>query len=221
MGDLLLARTHQVFARAALPRSRRLRLLDLLDHAITESVAGEELDVGLSDGVVAPDIAVILAMSCHKTAAYTFEFPLRVAAALAGASHPTGAALAKAGRHLGLAFQLQDDLLSTFGEPLDHGKDPFSDLREGKQTAIIAFARRTSAWPDIAPAFGRSDLTQGEGTRLRGLLLDCGAGRFVEDLIADELRSCHSVIAGADAEIPPQAQSVLRDLIARLEGREG
>ncbi|MGF2950175.1 polyprenyl synthetase family protein [Microbacterium alcoholitolerans] len=219
MGDLLLAGVHQLFARARLPDATRIRLLDLLDHTISESVAGEELDVGLSAGVVAPDLMTILDMSRCKTAAYTFELPLRAAVALAGASADADAALSAAGRHLGLAFQLQDDLLSTFGDPRQHGKDPFSDLREGKQTAIIAYARGTSAWPVLESSFGRSDLTEGEGVEMRVLLADCGARRFVEELIDDELGACRSIIGDTAAGIPPAARRVLLDLIARLEGR--
>jgi geranylgeranyl diphosphate synthase type II len=219
MGDLLLSGVHQLFARARLPHEQRLALLDLLDRTITESVAGEDLDVGLSAGVVAPDLATILDMSACKTAAYTFELPLRAAAVLAGAGADVDSAVSTAGRHLGLAFQLQDDLLSTFGDPYRHGKDPFSDLREGKQTAIIAYARQTSAWRTVEASFGRSDLTHAEGTAVRELLARCGARSFVEDLIDDELRACRDVAADAGGAIPLRARQVLLDLIARLEGR--
>ncbi|HET8928115.1 MAG TPA: polyprenyl synthetase family protein [Microbacterium sp.] len=219
MGDLLLAGVHQLFARARLPHQQRLALLDLLDRTITESVAGEDLDVGLSAGVVAPDLATILDMSVCKTAAYTFELPLRAAAVLAGGDADIDASLSTAGRHLGLAFQLQDDLLSTFGDPHRHGKDSFSDLREGKQTAIIAYARQTSAWRAVEPAFGRSDLTDGQGVAVRELLAECGARTFVEDLIDGELQACREVAADADRGMPLRARQVLLDLIARLEGR--
>jgi geranylgeranyl diphosphate synthase type II len=173
----------------------------------------------LSAGVVAPDLATILDMSACKTAAYTFELPLRAAAVLAGAGADVDSAVSTAGRHLGLAFQLQDDLLSTFGDPYRHGKDPFSDLREGKQTAIIAYARQTSAWRTVEASFGRSDLTHAEGTAVRELLARCGARTFVEDLIDDELRACRDVAADAGGAIPLRARQVLLDLIARLEGR--
>ena len=220
MGDLLLAATHQIVARAQLPHDTRLRLLDLLDHTIFESVAGELTDVGLSDDIVAPDLQTVLTMSAHKTATYTFELPLRVAAILAGVSRETEGALTTAGRHLGLAFQLQDDYLSTFGDPREHGKDAFSDLREGKHTAMISFARMTSAWPEIEQDFGDPNLSFERGEALRDLLAECGAERFMRDLVEEQTAALFDVFArGSAAPIPSAARTVLLGLAAELDGR--
>ncbi|MEV7605843.1 polyprenyl synthetase family protein [Paenarthrobacter sp. NPDC089322] len=220
MGDMLLAGTHQAFARADLPHPLRVRLLDLLEHTINETVAGEQLDVGLGDGIIAPELETILVMCGYKTATYTFELPLRAAAALSGAEPSEEFSLASAGRHLGLAFQLQDDLLSTFGDPRRHGKDPFSDLREGKQTAIIAYARMTGAWPGIEPWFGRPELIIKDAEEVRRQLSECGAESFVQGLIDEQLREFHGLLNSATSEIPENARNVLIDLAAQLEGRQ-
>lgn len=219
MGDLLLSAAHQIFARAPLAPDVRLRMLDLLDHTITESVAGEQVDVGLSDGVVSPDLATILAMTAHKTATYTFELPLRAAAILAGASPAAEVALTSAGRHLGLAFQLQDDLLSTFGDPAEHGKDPYSDLREGKQTVILAYARMTSAWPSIEPTLATGEIDVAEARRVAQLLTDCGAESFARSLVDEQLTALYELLAAAGGTIPSAVQQVLLGFAGRLEGR--
>jgi len=217
MGDMLLAATHQSFARADLPHELRLRLLDLLEHTINETVAGEQLDVGLGDGIIAPDLQTILVMCGYKTATYTFELPLRAAATLAGADFGIENALATAGRHLGLAFQLQDDLLSTFGDPRRHGKDPFSDLREGKETAIIAHARTTIAWTDIQPFFGRPELSVGDGEHVRRHLTDCGAEAFVQSLIEEQMQAFNHQLTST---IPESVRNVMLNLAGQLEGRQ-
>ncbi|MFI2565159.1 polyprenyl synthetase family protein [Paenarthrobacter sp. NPDC018779] len=218
MGDMLLAATHQAFARAELPQETRIRLLDLLEHTINETVAGEQLDVGLGDGIIAPELETILTMCGYKTATYTFELPLRAAATLAGVEPSIESTLAAAGRHLGLAFQLQDDLLSTFGDPRQHGKDPFSDLREGKQTAIIAYARKTSAWAGIEPWFGRADLGGSDAERVRELLSGCGAETFVQGHIDQQTREFRKAISSAG--IPGGTRDVLLELAGQLEGRQ-
>jgi len=220
MGDMLLAATHQAFARADLQHQLRLRLLDLLEHTINETVAGEQLDVGLGDGIVTPELETILMMCGYKTATYTFELPLRAAAALAGADFAVETALATAGQHLGLAFQLQDDLLSTFGDPRRHGKDPFSDLREGKQTAIIAHARSTSSWADIEPFFGLPELSGAEAHHVRRQLTDCGAEGFVQSLISEQMEAFNHLLTSPDSQVPPGARNVLLDLAGQLEGRQ-
>ncbi|MGW8484504.1 polyprenyl synthetase family protein [Microbacterium sp. NPDC055903] len=221
MGDLLLADVHQRFARADVPSEQRMRILDLLDHTITETVVGEQLDVALGDHVVSADLHTILSMSEYKTATYTFEFPLRLAAIIAGRDNALETDLAAIARHLGLAFQLQDDLLSVFGEGEEHGKDPYSDLREGKQTALVAYARMTSTWVGIETRFGAADLTEQEGAGMRDALRACGAERFVQSLVDEQLSAAYALIADAEASgaLPPAARRVLTALTDRLEGR--
>lgn len=219
MGDLLLSAVHQIFARICAPEHIRIALLDLLDHTIRETVAGEYLDVGLSDGAIQPHLSTVLSMSAYKTASYTFQLPLKAAAIVAQQPSELEREMAAIGRHLGLAYQLQDDLLSVFGQPQDHGKDAFSDLREGKQTAIICYARHTSCWPQIEQDFGDPHLAVEQGENLRELLSECGAREFVEGLIAVEIAGVEHKIA---ADGPHSLPEELRDVIHRYgEGLKG
>lgn len=219
MGDLLLSAAHQVFAREALPEPIRLRLLQLLDHTITESVAGEHLDVALSDGVVSSDLDTVLRMSRFKTATYTFELPLQAAAILAGAAPSTEDAIGAIGRHLGVAFQLQDDLLSTFGCAAEHGKDAFSDLREGKETAIIAYARMTSAWAGIEPVFGDPRLSEESGASVRELLVECGAEGFIRSLIEEQLRASSELVSSPGSAVPGALAGFFAHVAEAIEER--
>ncbi|UOQ59415.1 polyprenyl synthetase family protein [Leucobacter rhizosphaerae] len=220
-GDLLLSSAHQIVARVRAPEATRERLLDLLEHTILETTAGEFSDVGLSDGMVAPDLDAVLVMTKQKTASYTFELPLRAAAILAGGSPELEHALSIAGAHLGLAYQLQDDLLSVFGDADEHGKDPYSDLREGKHTAVICFAQRTSAWPVIARHFGDPQLQPEDAVRVRRLLTDCGAEDHVRALIDDQLAALTELVADEErgGAIPARVRAMLLDLAARIDGR--
>lgn len=219
MGNLLLSLAHQSFAREPLPLEIRTRMLDLLDHTITESVAGELADVGLSAGVVAPDLGNVLQASRLKTATYTFELPLRAAVVLTGADPNLEEALAALSHHLGTAFQLQDDLLSTFGEPKQHGKDAYSDFREGKETAIIAYARMTRTWAEIEPSFGRHQLSDEEGRRIQRLLTECGAAAFISSLIDGEIIEARKILNTETGHLPPALGRFVLQLVDTLEGR--
>ncbi len=220
MGDLLLSDVHQLFARVCVTDTGNMRLLDLLEHVITESVAGEHLDVAFGDGVITPDLEGVLEMCVYKTATYSFGLPLRAAVILAGFEAELEQGLALAGRHLGLAFQLQDDLLSTFGDASVHGKDPFSDLREGKHTAVIAFARGTNAWASIEPVFGKPDLSMQEAETARRSLLQCGARDFVQTLLDAEVAAFRACLEDPQYAIPQQVKNVLHDLARDLDGRQ-
>ncbi|WP_314424231.1 polyprenyl synthetase family protein [uncultured Microbacterium sp.] len=221
MGDLLLSAAVMGFARADLSQPTRLRLLDLVEQTILETVAGEHTDVALSHGIVAPDLHTVLNMSVYKTATYSFSLPLRAGAMLAGASSSAEDALHLVGRHLGLAYQLQDDLLCVFGDHRVHGKDAFSDLREGKETAIIAYARSTPAWSRIERAFGSDDLTMQQATEIRDRLRECGAEAFVTGLIADQREAVQTLLSEAEAsgEISADAAATIAAVATRLDGR--
>ena len=71
----------------------------------------------------------------RKTAAI-ISAGLASVAEIAGAPAPQVDALATYGRMLGVAFQLQDDLLDVFGDPDLLGKPLFADYREGNPTLV-------------------------------------------------------------------------------------
>ncbi|MFC7842600.1 polyprenyl synthetase family protein [Streptomyces sp. NPDC057382] len=61
-------------------------------------------------------------------------------AVLGGADPATAAALDRAGRHLGVAFQIADDVLGIWGDPDVTGKPVHGDLRERKKTYPVLAA---------------------------------------------------------------------------------
>lgn len=221
LGDLLLSSAVLGFARAEVAAEARERLLGLLEQTIFETVAGEHADVALSDGIIAPDLRTILSTSAYKTSTYSFVLPLRAAAVLAGASAAAEEHLTAIGWNLGLAYQLQDDLLSVFGDPEEHGKDPFSDLREGKETAIIAYARMTSQWEGIELHFGRPDLSPTDGADARDRLRACGSEAFVRGLVQEHLDAADSALLEAESAglLPASAVETVRALASRVGSR--
>jgi geranylgeranyl diphosphate synthase type II len=221
MGDLLLSSAILGFARAEVSNRTRARLLALMEQTIFETVAGEHTDIGLSDGIIPPDLRTILSMSAYKTATYSFVLPLRAAAVLAGASAAAEEQLTAIGRHLGLAYQLQDDILSVFGDHRAHGKDAFSDLREGKETAIIAYARMTGHWPSIELHFGSTTLSTENATGIRDRLRECGAEGFARSLVEEQLGAVSTVLAEAEStgSISPAAGRTILGLASSIESR--
>jgi geranylgeranyl diphosphate synthase type II len=178
-GDLALAGAVRAVALSGARPAVVPRLLDLVDEAIRLSVDGELRDLWFSHRPPALDDVVVTARL--KTSAYSFELPLRLAGALAGRDELDDD-LGRLGRDLGIAYQLRDDVLGTFGDPASTGKPSGSDLREGRGTALVAFARTTADWPQVAAALGRRDATDDELAQVRTLLERCGARAATEDL---------------------------------------
>ncbi|WP_035873731.1 polyprenyl synthetase family protein [Cryobacterium sp. MLB-32] len=184
-GDLALSEAHRILARLPIASETRMQLLDLLDRAVFISAAGELADVTNALTQHPPGIDEVVATLDQKTAVYSFEAPLQAGAVLASASPEAIDALGRFGRLVGVAFQLTDDLLGIFGDPAKTGKSVTADLREGKQTALLAHARSVPGWDAIAPLVGKRDLTEREAQRARTHLDACGARNAVEQLARD------------------------------------
>ena len=74
--------------------------------------------------------------------AMLFEASTHSAAELAGANQAQSEALSRFGDHLGIAFQLVDDLLDYQGDAATLGKNVGDDLAEGKPTLPLIFTMR-------------------------------------------------------------------------------
>ena len=106
---------------------------------------------------------------------YSCEAPLAAGAVLAGADDESVAALCRFGRLVGVAFQIADDVLGVFGDPVVTGKSSSADLREGKRTALIAHAATTPSWTAISDRRAEPARAAAAAAAIRDELLRCGA----------------------------------------------
>ncbi|MDN4615663.1 polyprenyl synthetase family protein [Leifsonia sp. F6_8S_P_1B] len=216
-GDLLIHAASSLVARLDVPAAIRGRLLDVLDHSVFVTAAGELADVRLSTGLGSPELADVLRMTEHKTAAYSVAGPLLAGAILAGAEGELLDRLAEYGRLVGIAFQLGDDILGVFGTPDVTGKSILSDLREGKETTLIAYARSTTGWPAVSAVLERHDPGHDDAEALAAALETCGARRFVEDLLGDHVSAALALLDSP--EVPQRLAAPLADLARSCIGR--
>ena len=96
-------------------------------------MGGQSVDVE-TEGT-SPDEETLAYIYENKTAAL-IEASLMIGAALSGAGEETIRAMERAGSDIGLAFQIQDDLLDVEGDPALLGKSTGSDERNQKQTYV-------------------------------------------------------------------------------------
>ena len=219
-GDLALTGAYRLIATSRAPESRLLKLLGLLDDAVFQSAAGELLDIDHAlPGNRVPDRQV-LETTRLKTAAYSFEAPLKAGAVLGGAPAADVTLLGEIGRAMGTAYQLVDDLLGVFGDPRETGKSVVSDLREGKRTMLLCLAEqgpygsRVRAIMDRAAIEGLDDQ---DAHAARDLLRRSGAKEGVERMVEGSVRDAEDLLTGST--LPPGLIEWLTETLAAITRR--
>ncbi|WP_051809199.1 polyprenyl synthetase family protein [Streptomyces sp. NRRL S-378] len=185
-GDLALAWADDVVADTPLDPWTATVVREVWSDMRTEMVAGQYLDLsGQLAGSRSP--AQALRAAHLKSALYSVERPLALGGAVAGADGRTMRALCSAGRCVGMAFQLRDDLDDVFGDPRETGKSCGGDVRDGKPTYLAALAvERAGATADrhalevLERALGNEDLTPAGLDEVREVLVRTGARAAVE-----------------------------------------
>ncbi|WP_433560082.1 polyprenyl synthetase family protein [Pseudonocardia xinjiangensis] len=190
LGDLALAWADDMLRAAGLPPAALVRAAPPWQAMRTEMLGGQFLDV-LHQSTGDTSTRAALQIDRYKTAAYTVERPLHLGAAIADAAPELVSAYRRFGADIGVAFQLRDDLLGVFGDPVVTGKPAGDDLREGKRTLLLALAveraedrGRTQARDAITAAIGDPDLDAAGVERIRDLLTELGAVQAMEHRIA-------------------------------------
>jgi len=216
-GDLLVAWSDDLFeegiADAAPDRARaaRRRYAEMR----RDVTVGQYLDIA-AETVPAPDDQQLdraLHVASFKSARYSVQQPLLIGSAIGGARGDQDAALRAFGHPVGMAFQLRDDVLGVFGDSAATGKPSGDDLREGKRTALIAFARQAlpaSVRRTLDELLGDPDLDDAQVRMLQDTIRDSGALDRVEELIVAYAREADRALSGASLD--NASVGALRDL---------
>lgn len=136
--ELVFLDIPRVPGQAAAPGDlRRLlgsaRPAGLLGDALVRLAQGQALDLALEE-VACPDVGATLRVHADKTGS------LFACACALGAAPDAAGELAAFGEHLGVAFQIVDDVLGLWGDPAVTGKPAGADLTARKKSHPVAVA---------------------------------------------------------------------------------
>lgn len=224
MGDIASALAYEILVRADFPLEHKLRAVHTFSEVIYRVAFGELLDVDLSmrplETLTESEILKIYEL---KTAGYTTEGPLHMGAVLGGASSEHLAALSDYAVPLGIAFQVQDDLLGIFGTKEKIGKDEGSDLLEAKRTPLVL-----KMWQEGSPLDRKflaeilSDPQQARRSleRVRALIVTSGALRYAQDLIAQSFEKAYRSLQKIELLCGATAARLLGSVARYIETRE-
>lgn len=229
LGDITLTWCDELFTRCGLGAQRVQAARPVFDLMRSEVMAGQYLDVlaqarGLS--ISTPQEALERARTVlrYKSAKYTIERPLQLGVALATgvADDSLAGALSRYGLPLGEAFQLRDDVLGVFGDPASTGKPAGDDLREGKQTVLVALAAQRATDEQaktLRDGLGDAQLDAAGVETLRSVIADTGALAEVEARIGELTRT--ALAALEVAPVTAESREVLSELAVAATARRG
>lgn len=139
-GDVMMGMAMRLLLRSAHHAPRPLDVVDSFSTGLIDVCDGQALDM---DFMQRADVTTdeYFAMIERKTARL-LEMSVAIGGNVGGATNGRVEALRMFAREIGIAFQMQDDILDLFGSE-QFGKQPGGDIVEGKRTwLVIECARR-------------------------------------------------------------------------------
>ncbi|WP_062215448.1 polyprenyl synthetase family protein [Streptomyces sp. NBRC 109706] len=200
-GDALLIHACRVLSEEdALPRT--LTGLRWLSESTTQLIEGEQTDLHFEERSRVA-LGECLLMAERKTASL-LACACALGALWGGGDQAQTEALRRFGHHLGVLFQLTDDLLGIWGDPAVTGKPAGADLASRKKSlpVVAALDSGTPAGRRLAELYAEDDPESDEGATppsvLADLVVEAGGREWAEHAVADQLALAEGALATAD-----------------------
>lgn len=220
-GDTMFALAWRYFLRQPSPRLQQI--LQCFNETAIEVCEGQQKDMNFEtmalDEVSLDDY---MDMIRQKTAVL-LAGALKVGALYAGAPEKEVEKLWAFGEHMGLAFQLQDDLLDGYGDTAVFGKKTGQDIRDNKKSFLplkalmLCSGEQREALTKLFAAKDNMDEEE-KVRRVLELYSAIGLRAAVEDAIAQEFRTATKHLD--DIQADEALKTPLREMLETLNGRK-
>ena len=139
-GDVMMVVAYDYINKIESPHIKLI--ISLFNKTAKEVCEGQQLDM---DFEKREDVSLdeYLKMIEMKTSVLLAS-SLQLGSIIGGAAHNDQQHLYEFGRNLGVAFQIQDDYLDAFGDPLKFGKQVGGDIQSNKKTFLLIHALQTA-----------------------------------------------------------------------------
>jgi len=130
------------------------------------------------------------------TGQYSVAGPLLIGATFSGGYEAVEPVLVEYAKHMGVVYQIQDDLIGIYTDETESGKSCGNDLREGKKTLLVQYAWKFGT-PEQKAQLAKilhSDISEEVLEQARQLFADTGAKGMVLQREQDELAFAYEVL---------------------------
>lgn len=133
-GDVMLIYAYDYLSQISSP-SVSLKLHRIFNKMAIEVCEGQQFDMNFEtrDDVTIDEYIRMIELKTSVLIAAAFQ----TGALVGGATDEEAEHLYEFGRNVGIAFQIQDDILDTFGDPLKFGKKVGGDIVQNKKTLLV------------------------------------------------------------------------------------
>ncbi len=145
-GDQMMIEAYKLLSQV--PEDKLATTLRLFNQMATEICEGQQYDVDFESrtDVTIPEYMEMIRLKTSVLLATA----LRIGAYIAGATDEQQEQIYNYGIHLGLAFQIQDDMLDCYGDQATFGKAIGGDIAENKKTYLWLTAAQKGAIDELA-----------------------------------------------------------------------
>ena len=139
-GDQMLIEAYKLLAQV--PSDKVQRTLEMFNEMATGVCEGQQYDVDFeqANNVSIDDYMMMI----EKKTSVLLAYAMQIAGYIAGATPAQQEALYRYGLHIGLAFQIQDDILDVYGDPKTFGKAIGGDICANKKTLLLLTAMESA-----------------------------------------------------------------------------
>ena len=116
-----------------------------------------------------------------KTSHYTIIGPMSVGIILAGGTEDMIKDIEKFGEKVGIAFQIQDDILGIFPNEMKRNKG--SDIKEFKQTILYSHVVNTKYKDEFIKYYGNENLTDEDIDKVKEILIKSKSYDYANDMM--------------------------------------
>ena len=223
MGDMGFYYANKVISTSYEKDKNLGRVLSYFNDIVIKTIKGELLDIvlpfleqsHLSHGNLEEDIMLIYKL---KTAYYTVIGPLCCGMMLNGANDDQINDITKFGYDVGVAFQIQDDILGIFGKDTDLKKNMGSDIEEFKQIILYSYVKEKQEYYDELIKYYGKKATEKEIAKVQEIFEKSGALKYAEDMV-EKLYNDALVILDDIDWISEDKKETLRGFVEYLRRR--
>lgn len=217
LGDAMCIEAYKFLCRAE--TSKIPDILDSFNQAATSVCEGQQFDMNYEGRSVISQ-AEYLKMIELKTAAL-ISMSMKIGAIIGGAKSEDINRAGVAGLNLGMAFQIQDDVLDTYSHTNKIGKVVGSDIANNKKTFLLTSAMNMASERTKEELTGllTLDITpQEKYIKIKGIYDDLGVKDLAESKVREYFNSANWEINGIDIE--PERKELLKGYINKLIARQ-